>query len=342
MVRVVVSLVFMMGVVVCGGAANAASGDRLREIRSQGYLTCGLRMGQPGFAATDESGRVNGFMVDFCRALAAATLGDAAAVKPRNLPDKPQEMSAVENGDVDVSFSATTWTLGREASLNVTFVQPIFYDGQGFAIWGNAKPASLQALGPQTVCVKSPTTTVRTLKDIIEQNRQSWSVRSFKTLDQALQAFLARECTMFTTDRSVLLTVLAPWRNDANLHVLPDVVSREPLTPYVAASDPQWVEIVRWTIFATILAEQKGITSANVAANVPGGDDETDRLLGRAGTLGQILGLQRDWAFKVISQVGNYGEIFERNLGQGSRFGLERGLNDLAGRGGLLYSPPFQ
>lgn len=341
--RWVVIMVAVAGVWLSAGTASAADGDRLREIRARGYINCGLRFAQVGFVATDPSGRFQGMIVDFCRALAVAVLGDPEAFAPRNLPDKPQEMAAVEGGEVDISFSTTTWTLGREAAYNIAFVQPIFYDGQSFAAWrdGSGDKPLLQ-LTDQQVCVKINTTTVRNLQDMIENNRLRWKVRTFKTLEQAVQAFLARECTMLTTDRSVLQTLLEPWNKPGGVVIYPDQVSREPWAPYVATTDRQWLEVVRWTISATILAESKGLRARDVSSYTPGRDAELDRMLGYRGGLGGLFGLSNDWARNVIAKVGNYGEIFDRNLGVGSPYRMPRGLNELAERGGLMYAPPFQ
>ena len=332
-------LVLMLGLGALWGQAHA---DTLADIQTRGFVRCGFRPSS-GFVQSDANGRQSGFMVDFCRALAAATIGDANAIRTERLPDKPQEFQAVENHDVDVVLQNTTWTFGREASFDIDFVQPLFYDGQAFAVWIKQRPVPpLAQLGPETVCVKSSTTSQRNLEDYIRAAKRPWSIRLFRTWDEALHAFLAHECDMLTTDHSVLQASLAKYRlAGATIHVFPDIISREPLTPYVARGDRHWMNIVRWVIFATIRAEEKGITSANIRAlNAP--DGESLRLSGQSPGLGAALGLRDDWAFNVIAQVGNYGEIFDRNLGKASPYGMERGLNGLRANGGLMTAPLFQ
>lgn len=321
--------------------AGAADGETLERIRSRGTVVCGLRSGVSGISFTDPQGHLDGFMVDFCRAYAAATLGNAQAIRVVRLPDKPQEFEAVEKHEVDVALTTTTWTFSRDVSFDVEFLLPLLYDGQGFAILGDGAVPPLERLGPQTVCVKSPTTTVRNLQDHIRQADRPWTIRTFKTFDEALQAFLAHECGLLTTDRTVLVTSLAGYRKAGmGVHIYPDVISREPLTPYIARGDRNWYDIGRWVIHATILAEAKGITAADVQAGRVPDDPELHRMLGHAGAVAKTLGLPDDWALQVLAQVGNYGEIFDRNLGE--PFGMERGLNRPWVRGGMLYSPPFR
>lgn len=329
--------------------ASAADGDVLERVRERGALVCGLRGGVGGYSFADPQGHLDGFMVDFCRALAAATLGDARAVRVVRLPDKPQEFAAVLLGQVDVSFTTTTWTLSRDATVDIEYLTPLIYDGQGFAVWTDPPaPPPLAQLGPQTVCVKSGTTTQRNLEDFIAANARPWEVRTFFTLDEAVQAFVARECGMLTTDRSVLITSLAGYRKAGlGIWIYPEVISREPLTPYVARGDRQWSDIARWTLFAAIWADHAGLTAAAVRAGKAGqgraeDNGEAARVLGGMSAAAAAMRLSPDWAMQIITQVGNYGEIFERNLGESSPYGMERGLNQPWSRGGLLYAPPFE
>lgn len=328
--------------------ASAADGDVMERVRERGALVCGLRGGVGGYSFADPQGHLDGFMVDFCRALAAATLGDARAVRVVRLPDKPQEYAAVLQGQVDVSFTTTTWTFSRDATVNIEYLTPLIYDGQGFAVWTDQPAPPLAQLGPQTVCVKSGTTTHRNLDDFIAANGRPWTVRTFFTLDEAVQAFIARECGMLTTDRSVLITSLAGYRKAGlGVYIYPDVVSREPLTPYVARGDRQWYDVARWTIFAAVWADHVGLTAAAVRAgrlgeSKTGEGGEAARALGGMASVAAALRLSPDWALQAIGQVGNYGEIFERNLGESSPYGMERGLNQPWSRGGLLYAPPFE
>lgn len=331
--------------------AAAADGDVLERVRERGALVCGLRGGVGGYSFADPQGHLDGFMVDFCRALAAATLGDARAIRVVRLPDKPQEFAAVLLGQVDVSFTTTTWTLSRDATVDIEYLTPLIYDGQGFAVWTDPPipPPPLTLMGPQTVCVKSGTTTHRNLEDFIAANARPWEVRTFFTLDEAVQAFVARECGMLTTDRSVLITSLAGYRKAGlGIWIYPEVVSREPLTPYVARGDRQWSDIARWTLFAAIWADHAGLTAAAVRAGRTGqgagpeDNGEAARALGGMSAAAAALRLSPDWVLQIIAQVGNYGEIFERNLGESSPYGMERGLNQPWSRGGLLYAPPFE
>lgn len=338
---------FLAGVIVVAwgasaGAATAlaADGDVLKAVQARGYVTCGFRP-TVGFTHSDDDGRLSGFMVDFCHLLAAAVLGDASAIRAERLPDKPQEFVAVERHAVDIALHTTTWTISRDATYDIAFTTPVFYDGEGFAIRSDHEPGPLREQNNQTVCVKSPTTTQRNLEDFISQTQRHWTLRLFKTYEEALQAFLANECGMLTTDSSVLAMSLANYRGlGSNIHIFPDVISREPLTPYVAGGDANWLEIVRSVIFLAILSEEKGVTASNARAMRDSPDDEIRRLFGPASQNG--LGLRPDWATEAIAQVGNYGEIFERNLGEASPYKMRRGLNQLWTRGGLLYSPQLQ
>ncbi|MGQ9371195.1 transporter substrate-binding domain-containing protein [Azospirillum sp. ST 5-10] len=323
--------------------AGTADGATVAAIRARGELICGERAGIKGFTHTDERGRLAGFLVDYCRVIAAAVLGDADAIQVARLPDKPLDFEAVERGYVDIVLTTTTWTLSREVDYDVEFLDPLYYDGQGFAAWtDDPRLVPLDELEPSTVCVKSATTTLRNLEDYIQRTGRRWTIRTFTTLDEALQAFLGRQCELFTTDRSVLTTSLAGYRRAGlGIRILPDVISREPLTPFIARGDHVWYDLVRWAIYATILAEEKGFTSAMAKAGTVPDDPELARLLGGR-PVPDSWHAPKDWARQVIAQVGNYGEIFERNLGARSPFGLERGPNRPWGLGGLLPVPLFQ
>ncbi|MBP2232076.1 general L-amino acid transport system substrate-binding protein [Azospirillum agricola] len=337
----VATLALLAGSVFATAGARAEDGETLERIRNRGMVVCGLRSGLSGISFTDPQGHLDGFLVDFCRAYAAATLGNAQAIRVVRLPDKPQEFDAVEKHEVDIALTTTTWTFSRDVSFDVEFLLPLLYDGQGFAILADGPVAPLERLGAQTVCVKSSTTTERNLQDHIRQTDRPWTIRTFKTFDEALQAFLAHECGLLTTDRTVLVTSLAGYRKAGlNVHIYPDVISREPLTPYVVRGDRNWYDIGRWVIHATILAEARGVTAADVQAGRMPDDPELHRMLGHGGNAAKALGLPDDWALQVLVQVGNYGEIFERNLGE--PYGMERGLNRPWLRGGMLYAPPFR
>ena len=321
--------------------AYAEDGDTLERIHGRGFLICGLRSGVSGISFSDPQGHLDGFLVDVCRVFAAATLGNAQAIRVVRLPEKPQEFQAVEKHDVDIALTTTTWTFSRELSHDIEFLMPLLHDGQGFAILGDGTPPPLDRLGARTVCVKTATTTVRNLEDHIRKSDLPWTIRTFQTLDEALQAFLAHECDLLTTDRTVLVTSLAGYRQAGmGIYIYPDVISREPLTPYIARGDRNWYDITRWVLHAIVLADAKGVTSADVQAGRIPDDPELHRMLGHAGSVSRTLGLPDDWALQVLAQVGNYGEIFERNLG--IPYGMDRGQNKPWTQGGLLYAPPFR
>jgi general L-amino acid transport system substrate-binding protein len=321
--------------------AHADDGDTLERIHSRGFLICGLRSGVSGISFSDPQGHLDGFLVDVCRVSAAATLGNSQAIRVVRLPEKPQEYQAVEKHEVDVALTTTTWTFSRDLSNDIEFLMPLLHDGQGFAIHSDGAPPPLDRLGARTVCVKTATTTVRNLEDYIRKSDLPWTIRTFQTLDEALQAFLAHECDLLTTDRTVLVTSLAGYRlAGMGITIYPDVISREPLTPYIARGDRNWYDITRWVLHAIVLADAKGVTSADVQAGRIPDDPELHRMLGHAGNVSRTLGLPDDWALQVLAQVGNYGEIFDRNLG--APYGMDRGLNKPWTQGGLLYAPPFR
>ncbi|MBP2305583.1 transporter substrate-binding domain-containing protein [Azospirillum melinis] len=322
--------------------AWAEDGDTLERIHGRGFLICGLRSGVSGISFSDPQGHLDGFLVDVCRVFAAATLGNAQAIRVVRLPEKPQEFQAVEKHEVDVALTTTTWTFSRELSHDIEFLMPLLHDGQGFAIHSDGTPPPpLDRLGVRTVCVKTATTTVRNLEDHIRKSDLPWTIRTFQTLDEALQAFLAHECDLLTTDRTVLVTSLAGYRQAGmGIYIYPDVISREPLTPYIARGDRNWYDITRWVLHAIVLADAKGVTSADVQTGRIPDDPELHRMLGHAGSVSRTLGLPDDWALQVLAQVGNYGEIFDRNLG--TPYGMDRGQNKPWTQGGLLYAPPFR
>jgi general L-amino acid transport system substrate-binding protein len=329
----------------CGAQAVAAPVSSesavLRDIRQRGVVRCGVSSGA-GLAAHDAGGRPVGMMVDFCRALAAAVLGNADAIDIRRLA-RPQEFPALDSGEVDVSFASSTWTLSRDAGHAIEFAGPIYFDGQAVAAWKSAEARSLANYSDAVVCVPAGSTSIVNLSDYIRRHNRRWKVRSFPSWDEAVQAFLGRDCTMLSSDRLLLVSAL---QNLADIRgqvtIFDDVLSREPIAPVVAASDRRWLAVVRWTMFALILGEAKGITAANVAEQRNAADTEVRRMLGGAPEAISDLGLADNWAYDVISQVGNYGDIFERHLGNQSPFRLDRGPNRPWNQGGLLYPYVFQ
>lgn len=313
----------------------------LATIMQRGTVRCGVTY-SPGFAANDASGRPVGFMVDLCRALAAAVLGNADAIELRRT-SKPQEFTALEGGEVDVSFAQTSWTFPRDVTYRIDFGPPVFHDEQGIAAWRRDDGRPAQGAGT-TVCVPAATTSHRALEDYIARTGQPWQVRPYPTWPDALQAFIGQECAAISTDRSLLATALhAPDipKPGVDIAALP-TAAREPIAPVTASADRAWAGIVRWTMFALMLAEEKGVTADNAATLRSTGSSEVQRLLHSAPEAAERMGLRADWAFQAIVQVGNYGEIFERNIGERSPYRLPRGPNRPWSSGGLLYAPVFQ
>jgi general L-amino acid transport system substrate-binding protein len=281
-------------------------------------------------------------MADFCRAIAAAALGNAEAVEFRHF-SRTKEFNAVESHEVDVSFAMNSWTPTREAGRKIDFGPAIFYDSQGLAAWTSPTLKSLKDRQEAVVCVTAGSSVKRNVESVIRTTGQKWTLRTRNTWEETLQAFLGRECSMVAEDRTVLVNSLHDLQPSASeIEIVSDIISRDALAPVVASGDQQWLLVVRWTMFALILAEEKGITAANAQDKRLNGDLETKRLLNGVPAVSAKLGLPEDWAFQTISQLGNYGEIFERNLGKGSPFNVDRNLNKPWTRGGLLYSPPFQ
>ncbi len=325
--------------------AQGQAADRsptLAEIERRGVVRCGVSY-NPGFAANSDSGRPVGFMVDLCRALAAAVLGKADAVEIRRL-SKPQEFAAVAAGEIDVSFAQTSWTLTRDATLPIDFGPPVFHDEQALAAWRRPDGRSPLDTGDTTVCVPAETTSHRALEGIVARGDKPWILRVFPTWPDALQAFIGRECPALSADRALLITALrtldAP--PDAIAVSASPVPSREPIAPLASNSDRMWLAAIRWTMFALILADDAGVTGENAGFLRITGNSEVQRLLDGLPDAARRVGLRPDWAYQAIVQVGNYGEIFERNLGSRSPFRLERGVNRPWTQGGLLYVPVFQ
>ncbi|GIX15239.1 MAG: amino acid ABC transporter substrate-binding protein [Paracoccaceae bacterium] len=323
-----------------GAAAQAAT---LEEVKARGQLNCGVATGVPGFAFTDASGEWDGFDVAVCRAVAAAVLGDPKAVKFVPTTGKTR-FTALASGEVDMLARNTTWTFSRDVDLKFDFVGINYYDGQGFMVRKDLGVTSAKELDGATVCIQTGTTTELNLADFFRINNMSYEPVPIETNAEAQQKYLANACDVYTTDASGLAATRATFEDAANHIILPEIISKEPLGPLVRHGDNEWGDIVRWTLNALIAAEELGITSANVMemAKAPTSNPEINRLLGTEGNLGAMLGLDKDWAARAIAAVGNYGEIFERYIGEKTPIGLPRGLNAQWTQGGLMYSPPFR
>jgi general L-amino acid transport system substrate-binding protein len=302
---------FVGATVVLGFCAAAASAQTLKAVKDRGSLLCGVSQGLPGFSNPDDKGNWTGFDVDFCRALAAAILNDAAKVKFTPLSAKDR-FEPLKTGDIDVLSRNTTWTLSRDVAYGAS------------------------------VCTQTGTTTELNLADYFRANNMKYEVIAFATADETVKAYEAGRCDVFTTDVSQLYAEKLKLAN-ANDHViLPEIISKEPLGPMVRHGDDQWFDVVKWTLYAMLNAEELGITSKTVDEALKSNQPEIRRLLGVEGNFGEQLGLTKDWAVRIVKQVGNYGEVFERNVGTGSKLGISRGINRLWTKGGIQYAPPVR
>jgi general L-amino acid transport system substrate-binding protein len=326
--------------VAMSATAGAQTGT-LAAVKQKGQLSCGVHTGLPGFGAADEKGVWRGLDVDYCRAVAAAVLGDSNKIK--FVPTTPKErFTALNSGEVDVLIRTTTWTLQRDSAQGLSFVGVNYYDGQGFMVKKSLGVKQAKDLGGASICVQTGTTTELNLADFFRTHNLQYKPVVFEKVDEAVKAYQAGRCDSYTTDSSGLYAVRLLMQNPDENIVLPDIISKEPLGPSVRQGDSQWFTIVRWVHFALLDAEEAGVTQANVDKMLGSSNPDIKRLLGKEGDFGKGLGLDNEWAYRIIKQVGNYGEIFERNVGSGSRLKIERGLNKLWTQGGLQYGPPIR
>jgi general L-amino acid transport system substrate-binding protein len=330
------------GLMTLGVTANTAQAGTLEDVRAAGVLNCGMNTGLPGFALTDDKGNWQGFDVAYCKALAAAVLGDPSKVKYVSLTGK-QRFPALASGEIDVLSRNTTWTLSRDVDLGFTFIGVNYYDGQGFIGRTALGVKSAKELDGASICIQTGTTTELNLADFARDNNISYEPVPIETNAEARAAYEAERCDVYTTDASGLAATKATFDDPQNHMVFPEIISKEPLGPLVRQGDDEWADVARWTLNALISAEELGVTKANVAELAKGTDNpEINRMLGSEGSMGEMLGLSKDWAVNAISSEGNYGEIFDKYLGPDTALGIERGLNALWTEGGILYSPPIR
>ena len=322
-------------------AAEPASAQTLNNVKQRGSLVCGVSQGIPGFSSPDDKGNWTGIDVDFCRAIAAALFNDASKVQFRGLSTKDR-FTALQSGEVDVLSRNSTWTLSRDASLGLNFTAVIYYDGQGFMVHKALKVNSALELNGASICTQTGTTTELNLADYFRANKMKYEVVAFATIDETVQAYDGGRCDAFTTDASQLYSVRLKLSNPADNVVLPEIISKEPLAPAVRRGDDQWFDVVKWTLFAMLNAEELGISSKNVDEMLKSDKPDVLRLLGVEQNFGEQLGLTNDWVVRIVKLVGNYGEIFDRNVGSGSKLGIARGLNNLWTKGGIQYAPPVR
>ncbi|MDE9451102.1 amino acid ABC transporter substrate-binding protein [Aliiroseovarius sp. Z3] len=335
--------VFLGALTVASIAAGASAAATLDDVKARGKLNCGVTTGLVGFAAPDANGKWEGFDVGVCRAVAAAVLGDANAVEFVPTTGKTR-FTALASGEVDMLARNTTWTLSRDVDLKFDFVGVNYYDGQGFLVSKEMGVSSAKDLDGATVCIQTGTTTELNLADFFRANNISYEPVPIETNAEGQQQYLAGACDTYTTDASGLAATRATFEDPSAHVVLPEIISKEPLGPLVRHGDNEWGDIVRWTLNALISAEELGITSTNIGelSAAPGDNPEINRMLGTEGNLGEMLGLDADWAKRAIMAGGNYGELFAKNIGESTPIALARGLNAQWKDGGLIYSPPFR
>jgi general L-amino acid transport system substrate-binding protein len=327
----------LMGLAASGATAQVT----LQSIKQRGTLICGSNVTIEGFGIVGPQGHWMGFDVDFCRAIAAAIFNDPTKVRFTSL-DAKDRFTALQSGEVDVLSRNTTWTMSRDTQLGLDFPAITYFDGQGFMVRKALGISSAKDLNGKSICVEPSTTTELNLADYFRANNMKYEVIAFGTGDETVKAYEAGRCDAFTTDISQLFAEKLKLAN-ANDHViLPEVISKEPLGPLVRHGDDQWFDVVKWTLYAMINAEELGVSSKNVDEALKSNLPEIRRLLGVEGNFGEQLGLSKDWVVRILKQSGNYAEVFDRNLGPGSRLGISRGVNRLWTKGGIQYAPPVR
>ena len=320
---------------------QAASAQTLKAVKDRGELLCGANGTLAGFGMPDPQGNWGGFDVDFCRAIAAVIFNDPTKVKFVPLT-AANRFTALQSGEIDVLSRNTTWTMSRDTTLGVDFAAVNYYDGQGFMVHKALKVSSALELNDAAVCVQQGTTTELNLADYFRSNHMSLKTVTFATADEAIKAYESGRCDSYTTDSSGLYGERVLLSNPNDSIILPEIISKEPLSPAVRQGDDTWEDIVRWTHYAMVDAEELGVSKTNVDDQLKSANPEIRRLLGVEGQFGEALGLTNDWGVRIIKAVGNYGESFERTVGQGSPLKIARGLNALWTKGGLQYGMPVR
>lgn len=313
----------------------------LKAVKGRSTLNCGVSQGLPGFSSIDEKNTWTGFDVDFCRAVAAAIFDDPSKVTFMPL-DTASRFTALQSNVIDVLSRNSTWTMSRESSLGVMFAGVAYYDGQGFLVRRDAKIDTALELGGKTVCAQTGTTTELNLSDYFRANDMDLKVLALATADETLKAFEDRKCDVLTSDVSQLYSERLKLAASDNHIILPEVISKEPLGPAVRQGDDQWLNLIKWTLYSLINAEELGVKSKTIDDALKSSNPSIRRLVGTEGEFGEQLGLTKDWAARAIRAVGNYGEIYERNVGTQSKLSIPRGLNALWTQGGIQYAPPIR
>ena len=321
-------------------ASTANAGATFDAVKKKGFVQCGVNSGLAGFSVPDEKGAWKGIDVDVCRAVAAAVFGDASKVKFTPLTAK-ERFTALQSGEIDILSRNTTWTVTRDGGLGISFTGVTYYDGQGFLIKKKLKVKSALKLSGATVCVQSGTTTELNLADYFGEHKMKFKPVVYDTADETVKSFEAGRCDVLTSDQSQLYALRIKLADPESAVVLPEIISKEPLGPAVRQGDAEWFNIVRWSLFAMLDAEELGVDSKNVDQMKSSKNPEVKRLLG-VDVIKHGLGVPDDWAYKIVKQVGNYAEVFDRNVGAGSPLKIARGQNAQWNKGGLQYAPPMR
>ncbi|HEY8596595.1 MAG TPA: amino acid ABC transporter substrate-binding protein [Devosiaceae bacterium] len=336
-----IKLVVVTAVAAVGLTVSAAQADTLSDVKAKGFLQCGVTEGVAGFSIPDENNNWSGLEVDYCRAMAAAIFNDPQAVRftPLNTSER---FAALSSGEIDVLSRTTTWTMSRDTTLGINFAGVMFYDGQGFMVRKDSGVTSVKDLDGANICVQSGTTTELNMADYMSANNLSYTPVVFAGRPETVAAFEGGRCDAYTTDSSGLAADRTRFANPKDYIILPEIISKEPLGPSVRQGDDTWFNIARWVYFALLDAEELGVTQANVDDMLGSDNPSIKRLLGVEGDFGSPLGLDKSWAYNIIKALGNYGEMYDRNVGPNTAMGLERGINALWTKGGIQYAPPIR
>ncbi|MFO1433805.1 MAG: amino acid ABC transporter substrate-binding protein [Candidatus Competibacteraceae bacterium] len=321
--------------------ATAQAGGTLDAVKKKGFIQCGVSDGLPGFSSVDDKGNYKGIDVDVCRAVAAALFGDSTKVKYTPLTAK-ERFTALQSGEIDVLSRNTTWTLNRDTAQGFNFTTVTYYDGQGFLVNKKLGVKNAKELDGATVCIQAGTTTELNLSDYFRSHNMKYTPITYDKSDESAKALESGRCDVLTSDQSQLYAQRVKLSKPDDFVVLPEVISKEPLAPLVRHGDDEWFDLVKWAQFALVNAEDLGINSKNVDEMKKSTNPDVKRFLGVEGDMGKNLGLPNEWAYNIVKQVGNYGEVFERNIGQDSPLKIARGLNALWSKGGLQYAPPIR
>ena len=338
-----IALSAFLGAAALACGVSGASASTLSDVKAKGFVQCGVNTALLGFSQPDASGNYSGFDVDMCKAVAAAVFGDVTKVKYTALSSKDR-FTALQSGEIDLLSRNTTWTLNRDTALGLNFRPITYYDGQGFMVRKELNVKSALELSGAAVCVQSGTTTELNLADYFKSNNLQYNPVVFDKLEEVNAAYDSGRCDVYTTDQSGLYSLRLTLKNPDDNVVLPEIISKEPLGPAVRQGDDQWFDIVSWSAYALINAEEFGITQKNVDEMKNSPNPDIQRFLGveKGTTIGTDMGLTNDWAYNIIKGVGNYGEVFDRNIGAGSPLKIARGLNALWNKGGIQYAPPVR